>query len=480
MKSNLRKTLWVVVMFSLLIIVSSIGYSSYVSGKKKGGEVNSIPTDIQISGIGKNTVIGSNLKYDCSKEINNGKPIALKLWVWSPVKNIYTKYINEYTTIHPNVKIEYSEYAFDDLQKLLPSVLESGQGPDLFAMHNAYTYTLLPFIEKFPDDILPKDQLKKDFNEENLNEINGNIYFIQTGIMSSLILYNKKMWQQAGLKDTDIPRTWDDLRKVARKLTQKDANGNILVSGFNFNGSSQFSNLLTAMDYQKGRFIFGADGKTPDLDNPVTISNARYIKSMYDIDGVGNTKGLSAPEALGQGKAAMIYCWSWVEEYLKNNYPETEVGRFPLPTFDGKTPPAYDRNNVECSLAVNKNISNENKEAAFDFLKFLIANDDFQAELAISNGMYPTKLSARKHPAITNNPLMSMLGERLERTVWTGPIPNEYEKVIYNCIENDILVNNVPVEAAVKNAIALARKELESSSFISQERKYKYSKKFSN
>ena len=73
---------------------------------------------------------------------------------------------------------------------------------------------------------------------------------------------------------------------------------------------------------------------------------------------------------------------------------------------------------------------------------------------------------------------MNMLASIIDRTVWTGPIPSEYEKIVFNYIEDDILVNNIPVEKALNNALEIAKNDLRKSSFVSQESNYKYANEF--
>ena len=40
-------------------------------------------------------------------------------------------------------------------------------------------------------------------------------------MMTGSVYYNKDMWEAAGLTEADIPKTWDEMREVAKKLTIK-------------------------------------------------------------------------------------------------------------------------------------------------------------------------------------------------------------------------------------------------------------------
>ena len=83
--------------------------------------------------------------------------------------------------------------------------------------------------------------------------------------MTSLIFYNADYWAEAGLTEADIPRTWDEFRELAKKLTKYDANGDIQVAGFVPN------NILGVfwldLHYQLGGKLYGEGAQTVDWNN---------------------------------------------------------------------------------------------------------------------------------------------------------------------------------------------------------------------
>ena len=68
------------------------------------------------------------------------------------------------------------------------------------------------------------DDLDADFNGVSAHVIDGKVYYIDYGIMTGSVYYNKDMWEAAGLTDADYPKTWDEMREVAKKLTIKEGN----------------------------------------------------------------------------------------------------------------------------------------------------------------------------------------------------------------------------------------------------------------
>ena len=75
------------------------------------------------------------------------------------------------------------------------------------------------------------EDLEADFVGVSAHEIDGKVYYTDYGMMTATMYYNKAMWAAAGLTEADIPKTWDQFREVAKKLTIRDENGELLPDG---------------------------------------------------------------------------------------------------------------------------------------------------------------------------------------------------------------------------------------------------------
>ncbi|MCE5236155.1 MAG: extracellular solute-binding protein [Eubacteriales bacterium] len=430
-------------------------------------------------GAATGEILGTNLQYDTAAPVNGGEPIEINFWYPEDVKDICAEYTARYTAMHPNVTFKATVSPWDDYWTKLPIAITSGTGPDLFWMHNAYTDTMVPITEPMPESVFPLDQLNADFRQVELHKVDGKLYYIDTGLMSSVVMYNKTMWADAGLTDADIPTTWDGLVQAAKKLTQTDAAGNIIVAGFSYNGENNFVSLLQAMDYQKGVFQFSADGKTSVYNNPATIENMEYLQSWYTVEKIGDNKGALNREALGQGKAAMICDWTWIPGYINGTFPDIDLGIFPTPSFDGD-PAAFDRNNGECSPCVSAKAGDAAKAVAFDFVKYLLAGDDFIRDFSLLNGIFPSKYSLDNDPEINASPVHLALKATINKTVWPGPVPSQVEEIQGKYLQDDFLKNNTPAAKAAANTDAIMAKDLANLSFVPVERRYEGADRFTN
>lgn len=481
MKSSARVfLLGLVLAFVFTIVFTGCGVSQGNSSSSASQNSSSVDETTAVSTTAANQlpVMGETLKYDPNVSINDEKDITLKFWVYPEVESYYNKWTQEYSKIHPNVKWKIIPSAAADLYKKLPIALQTGTGPDIFQMHNMYTQVLIPNMEPYPEDVFPRDQLNADFLGVDTHIINGNIYYIDYGMMTAGMFYNKKMWADAGLTDADIPKTWDKFREVAKKLTKTDASGKIVVAGFNMN--TYMALLLNAMTFQEGYFMFDKDGKKAILNTPEHIKNAKFLYDLYNVDKVGSIKMPSNSDTFETGKAAMIYCWGWIGSPLKLRFPNIKFGFFPTPTFKGNTPAAYDRNNGESTPGVSAQTSPEAKNTAFDFIKYLLCNDDALIDYNTVLYTAPSKKVLIDRPEISRDVVLAGQAALLERTFWPGPVPGQYWGGLITYVGDEIMINNVPPDKALAKAEEIINKDLEPTGFVSVERSYKFASEFKN
>lgn len=167
-------------------------------------------------------------QYDPSAPVNNGEDIAIEFWYWTGAANLFQAVVDEYTAIHPNVKITLVENPYEDYWTKLPLALQGTDGPATFNVHNSYHENLIGYLA--PYDI-PLEDLEADFVGVSAHEIDGNVYYTDYGMMTATMYYNKAMWDAAGLTEADIPKTWDQFREVAKKLTIRCENGELVQAG---------------------------------------------------------------------------------------------------------------------------------------------------------------------------------------------------------------------------------------------------------
>jgi len=402
--------------------------------------------------------------------VHGGQPVRLVFWTQTNQLKVYQHLVDGYRRIHPNVEVTLVAASYQDHFAKLRTALASGVGPDLFHMHNEFAEVLRPYMAPYPAVTFPRSALEADFLQVDSHVVNERLYFLDTGLMTSAIYYDKKVWAAAGLTKKDIPRTWDQLRTLAERLTVVGPDGKIERSGFDPNGIG--TALLLALNLQQGQRLFEArEGRQALVDTPATRRSLAYLQSLYTTHRVADVELPPFHEALGSGRAALIYAWGWAEGWLAEQFPARSVGMFPIPTWDGRVPPAYDRSNGECSMGVNAASPAARQEAAFDLIRYFLADDTYLAEFCQTLSLIPSKRNLLAGSAFAGP-------GRLERTVWPGPLPDFYEKTLDDELVDPVLVDHRPVDRALAETQASLDRQFEGSGFRSREDQYTFAADF--
>lgn len=411
-------------------------------------------------------ILGSKIQYDTSKAINNGEDIEIEFWYWTGASDLFKSVVNQYTAIHPNVKITLVENPYDDYWTKLPLALQGSNGPAIFNVHNSHHENLINYLA--PYDI-PVEDLEEDFVGVSAHVIDGKVYYTDYGMMTATMYYNKAMWNAAGLTEADIPTTWDQFREVAKKLTIRNEKGELIQAGFSFNGGAQGDVL--GMQYQYGQNLFTEDGKVT-FNNDAIKTVVQRMKDIYEVDGSGDYNfGNNSGDNFGQGMIAMYLGWGFMHGLFQALWPETEFGSFEIPTPTEDVPYAYHRYNGESTFGINKNAPADQQAVAQDIVRFFLANDQLQKEFVLANSIFPAKKSLANDSDILSVSSIAVLANHIDRYIWPGPMPSAVENNMKIALEN-IFYNGEDVEAALQNAEDACNEELASSEFVPVESSY--------
>lgn len=310
---------------------------------------------------------GEVIKYDPNVPVNNGEEIDIELWYWTGASNLFESLADQYMEYHPNVNIMLVENPSEDYWTKLPLALQGNDGPAIFNMHNSYHDMMIDYMA--PYDI-PLEDIEAEFTGASGHVIDGEIYYTDYGLMTATVYYNTDMWEAAGLTEADIPTTWDEFREVAKKLTIRDEDGNLVQAGFSYNGGIQGD--VIGMQYQYGQNLFTEDNQVT-LNNDAMKEVVNRLRDLYVKDGVcdynfGNNSG----DNFGQGTVAMFLGWGFMTNLLKQNFPDTNFDCFEIPAPTEDVPYAYHRYNGESTFGINKNAPEDEQEVAQDIVKFFM------------------------------------------------------------------------------------------------------------
>lgn len=455
----MRKRVIAAALAAMMAVTGLAGCGGSGTGKEEAKKNIEVPTE----------PFGDTIKYDPSVEINDGKDITVELWEWGS-DELFQEIIDGYTAIHPNVTINLVNNPWEDYWTKLPLALDGENGPAIFNIHNSYHENLINYMAPLE---IPLEDLQADFTGVDAHVIDGEVYYIDYGMMTGSVYYNKDMWEAAGLTEADIPKTWDEMREVAKKLTIKEGD-TIIQAGLNFNDDFH-QNYLLGLNYQLGENLFEEDGVTPKVNSDAMKQVMQMLVDMYEVDGIGSKDfGEKGADSFGQGQSAMVIQWGHYYNTLQTTWSDINFGVFEIPTFDGN-PYAYNRYNGESTFGVNKNAPEDQQAVAQDFIKYFLANDDAQVAFNLAMSIFPAKKSLADNEKILENPSLKVLAEHIDHYIWPGPMPATMETSLKKAGQ-DIFFNGVDIDTALNEAQQNIIKDMKNSDFKSVENLYEYAK----
>ncbi|MFE9657800.1 ABC transporter substrate-binding protein [Micromonospora sp. NPDC006431] len=237
----------------------------------------------------------------------------------------------------------------------LQQVLDSGQAMDVTDYANKNTVPTWDSIDP---------ALKDVFTD------NGKLYAIPTKNYSMGLLYNKALFQQAGLDVNNPPKTWSDVRAAAKKIA---ALGNGIAGYADYSAGNTGGWHFTAEMYAQGGQIVTADGKKADFNNPMGKQVLQNLKDMrYGDNSMGQRQLLGWGDLLtlaGAGKVGMFVgapdATTAIVTQFQGKYQDWAMA--PMPGQDG---PAKGTLGGGEGYFFKKGLTKEQAEAGLKWLAF--------------------------------------------------------------------------------------------------------------
>ncbi|QNE36598.1 sugar ABC transporter substrate-binding protein [Leifsonia shinshuensis] len=173
------------------------------------------------------------------------------------------------------------------------------------------------------------DQLsnKSDFYPSLVKSFtyNGKFYCAPKDFSTLQLVINKDMWSAAGLTASDIPKTWDQLQAVSKKLT---GGGHV---GLGISG--EYARIGSFM-VQAGGNLMNDDSTKATANSDANVKALDFVKQMLNAGDLKYAKDLGAGwggEAFGKGLAAMTIEGNWITGAMKSDYPNIKYQVAELP-----------------------------------------------------------------------------------------------------------------------------------------------------
>lgn len=322
----MKKTLRISFIFCMLVAMMSLTLVAQAQGENPLPQVLTMP-----------------------EQIAGGEPVTITVTNMPPetdtvVHQAWLERIARFQALYPNVTIQGLEYTYQP--DSFAALVAGNQVPTLFQV---YMTDPMKFIDSGVaadiTGIFDANNLRDVFNKDimNLATKDDKIYAIPYNPYGMGLGYNIQMLNDAGFENP--PATWDELREMAKALTNRDAqvvgfsmiNDGSPATGWHFTvlgytfGATPESLIQTTED---GKYVAGfADGPMVEALN--LLKELRWTDDVLPRDTVdwvvNGTK-------LATGEAAMVMMAGDQYRWIKTSFRETDmnnIGFAPLPAGPG-------------------------------------------------------------------------------------------------------------------------------------------------
>ncbi|HEY3269404.1 MAG TPA: extracellular solute-binding protein [Armatimonadota bacterium] len=282
------------------------------------------------------------------------------------------------------------------------------------------------------------------------NTFHGKLYGMPWVVCPNALVYNRRLFREAGLDPNRPPRTWDELKQYALKLTKRDPKSGAITQ-LGWSDVSSFQGYL----WQSGGELLTPDGRHPAFNTEETVRMLEFWVQFQD-DEAGNRQALNAfvtqfsgaaTDPFGMEKLAMRLDTPFRIPDLKRYFPHLDYGVAPLPTVKYHVSEV-----VGNSLVIPR--GSHHKEAAWRFIRFATSRQQLLNVCAMS-GRLPARISAARDPRYTSDPLLGPFVKALDNGRTLPLVPGYMEMLEAIGRQTDLILNHHKTAREAMNAAAV-------------------------
>ncbi|PLS03204.1 ABC transporter substrate-binding protein [Neobacillus cucumis] len=311
----------------------------------------------------------------------------------------YEELVSSFEAIHPSIKVRMKTFPYSDYEIRLRTELATGNPPDVLTIDSptlalyANTGSLLSI-----DSYMRKEGHIEDIPESTLKGMSfqGDIYLAPLVESSIALFYNKRLFKEAGIpfpsSDPNKPMTWEEVREMAKKLTNlnKGVYGIDPAQGFNDGESPAYFKM--PLLWQFGADVLSPDGSTASgyLDSKEALKALQFYQDLYYKDKVAAFE--LPPDPFVSGKLAMTVLGSWTLKELENSSKlkfGEDIGVAPLPREKDQVVP-----NGGWALGISSRT--KNSKEAWEFIKYVTSYEGIK-KYVNETGDIPARYSVAKN-----------------------------------------------------------------------------------
>ncbi|MBX9394084.1 extracellular solute-binding protein [Streptomyces sp. TRM72054] len=284
-------------------------------------------------------------------------------------------------------KVKFEIQQWNGIQQKLTTALSEENPPDVFEIGNTQTpaYAKTGGLADLAD---LKSEIGGEWTESlnNSSVFEGKQYAAPWYFANRVVMYNKKVWADAGIKDT--PKTRDEFYDALKTIGEKTDAEPIYLPGQNW---YHFVGLVVG---EGGELVKKEGDKyVSNLDDPKVAAAMETYKKFQALSKAPKDKDEATPqqgEVFAKGDVGAIIAMGWESGIAIEANPkiEEQIGYFTIPGATADKPEGVFLGGSNLAVAAGS----QKQELAKEFLKIALS-DEHEGQLAKLNGVIPNKES---------------------------------------------------------------------------------------
>jgi sn-glycerol 3-phosphate transport system substrate-binding protein len=309
--------------------------------------------------------------------------------VGGPITKIIDGYAADFEKENPGIKIRpvYSGTYQDTIAKVL-TALKGGEAPHLSVILSTDMFTLIDEeaivawdeVAKTPDDKKWLESFYPAFMENS--RTGGKTWGIPFQRSTVVMYWNKDLYKEAGLDPEKPANTWAEMLEQAKKLTKRDAAGNVTQWGVQIPSSGFPYWLFQGLTTQNGAILANEAGNQTAYDKPEVIEALQFWTDLSRKEKVhppGIVEWGTTPKDFFEKKTAIMWTTTGNLTNVRTN-AQFPFGVAMLPANKRRGSPTGGGN-----FYLFKKSTPEEREAALKFAKW-ITTPERAADWGIKTG----------------------------------------------------------------------------------------------
>jgi arabinogalactan oligomer/maltooligosaccharide transport system substrate-binding protein len=357
----------------------------------------------------------------------------------------YDELIKKFNEEYPDVTIKHEIVPFDQTQNKFKTAAEADSGaPDILRAEVAWTpeFASLGYLYALDGTAA----LENNFLETPLssNEFDGKTYGVPQVTDTLGLMYNKALFEKAGLDPEAPPTTWDEVRDAAKALKSKAG-----VDGIYINSGGYF---LLPFLYGEGADLVDTEAQTITVNSPEAVTGIETAQSLVEdgsaVKPTANDPYGTMMTLFKEQKVGMIINGPWEVAGISDD-PKfggiENLGVAPVPAGGaGQGAPVGGHNYV-----VYSGMDDEKAEAAAAFIAFM-SSAESEAFIADELGLLPGNADA--YDMVTNE-RVALWADAMEVAQPRPWIPEGGQFfAALDTMATEVLIQGKPVQGALDKA----------------------------